>query len=206
MMPVVADGVDTEARIGARRAAGDAAGAATLAIRGYGSQILGYLRAVLRDDDLAAEAFARFGEAVWKGLPKFRGESSVLTWCYGIALGEVRRARRDPFRRRGRRLETSEVSLLVAAVTESTSPSRASARDAVGRLRATLSPDDQTLLILRIDRDLAWKDVVEIFAAGERRVSEPALRKRFERVKARLRRLAAEEGLIRAGAAGARRD
>jgi RNA polymerase sigma-70 factor (ECF subfamily) len=205
MMVMVGREEDTERTIRERLDAGDPSGAATLAIRGYGRQVLAYLRAVLRDDDLAADAFSRFGEAVWKGLPGFRGASSVLTWSYGVAWGEVRRARRDPFRRRGRRLETSEGSLLAAELRESTSPSRASARDAVSRLRASLDPDEQTLLILRIDRDLSWKDVVEVFNTGDRPIAEPALRKRFERVKAKLRRLAAAEGLIGAGASGARR-
>jgi RNA polymerase sigma-70 factor (ECF subfamily) len=189
---------EIEQRIRERLDAGDHTGAATLAIRSYGPQVLSYLRAVLRDEDLAAEGFSRFGEGMWKGLAGFRGASSVLSWSYSVAWGAVRRLKRDPYRRRARRLATSEVSALAAELRESTAPYRTTAaRDAVSRLRESLAPDEQTLIILRVDRDLPWKDVVDVFAAQDRRVDEAALRKRFERVKEKLRKLAAREGLIR---------
>lgn len=176
---------------------GDLAGAATAAIRGHGPQILAYLRAVLRDEDLAAEAFSLFGESLWRGIGQFRGESSVLTWSYGVALGTIRRIKRDPFRRRGRRLATSAASRLAAEVRESTALYKQTAvKDAVTRLRESLDPDEQTLLILRLDRELAWTDVALVFAEGGGRVDEAALRKRFERIKNKLRKLAVDEGLL----------
>jgi RNA polymerase sigma-70 factor (ECF subfamily) len=176
---------------------GELKGAATMAIRNYGPQILAYLRAVLRDEDAASECFSRFGEGLWKGIGKFRGESSVLTWSYALAWGAVRRVGRDPFRRRTRRLETSELSRLGAEVHPSSVPYRKTAvKDAVARLREHLASDEQTLLILRVDRQLSWKDVAHVFAAGGEPVDQAALRKRFERVKTKLRQLAREEGLV----------
>jgi RNA polymerase sigma-70 factor, ECF subfamily len=176
---------------------GDLDGAATQAIRSYGPQILAYLRAVLRDKDAAAEGFSQFGEGVWKGIGKFRGQSSVLTWSYGVAWGAVRRLKRDPFRRKARRLDTSQLSQLAAEVRRSTTPyHKTSVKDAVARLRESLAPDEQTLLILRVDRNLSWKDVVQVFTTEGEPVDEAALRKRFERIKAKLRKLATEEGFL----------
>jgi hypothetical protein len=52
------------------------------------------------------------------------------------------------------------------------------------------------LLILRVDRDLDWRDIAHIFLGAEARDAELArhaavLRKRFERAKQRLRALVA---------------
>ena len=185
---------EVEAAIRARRDADDAHGAATAAIRSYGPQILAYLRAVLRDEDAAAEAFSRFAEGLWKGIARFRGDASALTWAYRIAWGAVREVRRDPYRRRARRLDTSAASRLAAEIRESTaSHLGTSDLDRVSRLRASLEPDEQTLLILRLDRELPWREVALIFE-----VEESTLRKRYERLKARIRKLAREEGLLAA--------
>ena len=66
-------------------------------------------------------------------------------------------------------------------------------------IRKQLDPDDQTLLVLRVDRDLAWRDIAIVMlgeAAVDAEVTKKAaaLRKQFERVKERLRELAAESG------------
>ena len=70
------------------------------------------------------------------------------------------------------------------------------ARDKLEKLRRTLSPEDQTLLILRVNRELSWKEVAQVLSTAEVPVDEPALRKRFERVKTRLRKLAEEQGVL----------
>jgi DNA-directed RNA polymerase specialized sigma24 family protein len=67
-------------------------------------------------------------------------------------------------------------------------------KDRMAALRAELSPEDQTLLTLRVDRDLPWGDVADILDEAE-----PALRKRFERLKLRLRELARTHGLLPGG-------
>jgi RNA polymerase sigma-70 factor (ECF subfamily) len=74
-------------------------------------------------------------------------------------------------------------------------------------LRDKLDPEDQMLLLLRVDRRMDWRDLAMVMSAGE----DPAgvglndeelaresarLRKRFERVKEELRRLAKESGLL----------
>jgi RNA polymerase sigma-70 factor (ECF subfamily) len=175
----------------------DLRGAATAAIRGYGPQILSYLRAVLRSDDAADEVFGTFCEHLWKGIQTHRRTSTVLAWCYGVAWGAVRRYSDDAYRRRKRRLRTTVVSNLAAEVRESAAPYlRSELQDRVAKLRQGLAPDEQTLLILRIDRKLSWREVVEVLATGGEPPTEAAVRKRFERIKEKLRRLAEAEGLL----------
>lgn len=64
--------------------------------------------------------------------------------------------------------------------------------------------DDQTLLILRVDRGLSWRDLALVMSDGEvGSLSETELgsmerrvRQRFKRLKDRLRELAREDGLL----------
>ena len=69
--------------------------------------------------------------------------------------------------------------------------------DVYARIRRQLPEDDQTLLVLRVDRNLPWRDIALVLLGGDagddaltRKAA--ALRKQFERVKDELRRLAAE--------------
>jgi RNA polymerase sigma-70 factor (ECF subfamily) len=164
--------------------------ALTLAVRGYGPQIASYLRTVMKSEADASEAFSIFCEFLWKGLPQFRGESSVLTWAHKLAWGAVRRHGEDSFRRRADRLSTTAAGRLAAEVF-ATSP-RKELEDRLAALRAQLDPEEQTLLVLRLDRRMPWREIAQVM--GD--VDEPALRKRFERLKRRIRELAKEQGLL----------
>lgn len=192
-----------EERIRARHAAGDLAGATTLAVETYGPEVFGFLHALARDEDVAAEAFSTFAEDLWKGLPRFRWESSLRTWTYALARNALHRVRRDPARRAGRLVPLSDVggvSGLAAAVRSVTSPHlRTEVKDAFARLREELDPDDHALLILRVDRKLSWREIARAMPDeqgddGEKRAA--TLRKRFERAKAQLRELALAHGLL----------
>ena len=78
---------------------------ASTAIRQLGPQVLSYLSALLRSEPDAHEVFSQFAEDLWKGLPGYRGESSLRGWAYRIAWNASARFVRDPYRQRGRRLE-----------------------------------------------------------------------------------------------------
>jgi RNA polymerase sigma-70 factor, ECF subfamily len=184
-------------RAGALLGAGDHRGAAEAIVRDYGPQILGYLTSVLRNDGDAAEVFSQFTEDLWRGLPGFRGECPVRVWAYRIAWHAAARHLRDPYRARGRRLDTNELSRVAEEVRSSVLLGRREARQrGIDRLRARLAPDEQTLLVLRLDRDLSWREVATVLAEEGAPVDEPALRKRFERLKEKLARMAKEEGLL----------
>ena len=190
--------VDAEARCLEALARGDHTGAATLVVREYGPQLLGYLCSVLRSEADAGEVFSMFSEDLWRGLPGFRRECPVRVWCYRLAWHAAARFLRDPFRGRGRRLETNELSRLVEEVRSSVFLGRDQARQAtLDRLREGLSPDERALLVLRVDRGLAWGEVALVLADEQGvPVEESALRKRFERLKDKLAQKAREEGLL----------
>ncbi|ACL66929.1 RNA polymerase, sigma-24 subunit, ECF subfamily [Anaeromyxobacter dehalogenans 2CP-1] len=177
--------------------AGDHRGAAEAVLREYGPQLLGYLSSILRNDADAAEVFSQFTEDLWRGLPGFRRECPVRVWAYRLAWHAAARHLRDPYRGRGRRLETHELSRIADEVRSSALLGRREARQrGIDRLRARLQPDEQTLLVLRLDRGLSWREVATVLADEGDAVDEPALRKRFERLKEKLARMAREEGLL----------
>ncbi len=189
---------ELEAKIAAHCRAGDFATAITIAIKGYGPEVLGYLHAANRREQDVADCFSLYCEQVWRGLPTFRGESSFRTWSYRIAYRAVLRVARTGSRRGRREVvmsEIPEVEAIVAKVRTRTLPHlRTEVKREVARLRESLSDDDRTLLILRVDRDLPWDEIATIVdpeAAGpdELKRTSATLRKRFGRIKAKLREL-----------------
>ncbi len=192
------DRVALEVRIRQRLEQGHLAEAATEALKGYGAEIFGYLVVVLRDESAASDVFADFCEDLWKGIAGFRKQSSFRTWAYKVAWNAAQMFWRDPYRRRVRRLATNEYSM-VAEQLRVTSLRRdpLAASDRLAKLRASLTPDEQTLLILRVDKGLSWKEIALVLAESEEAPPDVgALRKRFERLKERLVRMAEKEGLL----------
>jgi len=172
--------------------------AAAEVVRRYGAELRSYLVHVLRDATAADDAFSECAEQIWRSLASFAGESSVRAWAYGVAWHSAMRVLRDPFRRRGRQLDTGELSGIVAAVrTETPVYQQTGPKDAIDELRASLTPDERALLVLRLDRKLAWSEVASALRdESGSDVSEATLRKRFERIKAQLRALAERKGLL----------
>src|SRR5262252_1465225 len=186
-----------EQRIGACLDRGDVKQAATEALRGYGPQILAYLSGVLRDDEAAAEVFSEFSEDLWRGIGAFRRESSFRTWAYRLAWNAARQLARDPFRKRGQRLMTSEWAAIAQEVRSSATTQRQfEIQGRLAKLRTALHPDEQSLLILRVDRELSWKEVAQVMSESGTPLNELAWRKRFERLKIRLHKMAKKEGLL----------
>jgi RNA polymerase sigma-70 factor, ECF subfamily len=184
---------ELESQLRALHGSGDLPGAATLAVREYGPEILGYLYAVARDEQRASDAFAMFLEDLWRGLPAFGWRSSMRTWLYVVARNALTRQLRNQVRDRGG-VPLSQVPEL-AAIAERTRTTtlpflRSDARDRVHRLRELLDPDEQTLLILRVDRRMEWSEIALVLN-GEETTNvarqSAALRKRFERLLVRLR-------------------
>lgn len=172
--------------------------ATTGALQMYGVELLGFLRALANNHDLASEAFAELGEDVWKGLPKFRWESSLRSWLYSLARNALAQLRRDPRRRFERNLPLSlapEMAQLVRTATLEIQ--RTEIKDEFRVLREQLDPEEHEILLLRLDRGLAWKDIARILGGDDNLDARAAaLRKRFERAKERLKKLALEHGLL----------
>jgi RNA polymerase sigma-70 factor (ECF subfamily) len=188
----------TEPAIRALCQASSYAEAATAALQRYGAELLGFLRALAGDDDLAGDAFGELGEDIWKGLPGFRWESSLRSWLYTLARHALAQLRRDPRLRRDRNLPLSaahEMEVVVRTVTRDIQ--RTEVKDEFRVLREQLDPEEHELLLLRLDRGLPWKDIARILGGtGDLDARAAALRKRFERARERLKKLAIERGLI----------
>ncbi|MEM6993111.1 MAG: sigma-70 family RNA polymerase sigma factor [Myxococcota bacterium] len=182
--------------------------AATRAIKGYGPEILGYLSAMTRSESDAAEVFSTFCEDLWRGLPGFRWASSFRTWAYTLARHALSRFGRDPNRRAGRNLALSDVSEVFELAEQVRSTTmvhlRTEVKNEFAVLRDKLEPDDRTLLVLRVDRRMAWNEIARVMwqedgepDASDLKRNAAALRKRFERAKDRLRKLAKEANLLK---------
>jgi RNA polymerase sigma-70 factor (ECF subfamily) len=177
----------TEPALAALAQAGDTRELATRILRAYGPEILSYLFASLRGDGEAGDAFSQFTLNLWQAIGTFRGESSFRTWAYALARHAVGRIVRERGKHR-RQVPLSgapELDALAARMrTETLSYLHTERREQVAALRAELDPDDQTLLILRVDRGFSWPEIAKIMEES----NAAALRKRFERIKDRIRR------------------
>jgi RNA polymerase sigma-70 factor (ECF subfamily) len=187
--------------------AGDLEGAATAALDLYSDEILSFLALRLRSTPDAQEAFSMFAEDFWVGLPKFGWRSSVRTWAYMIARNAAARYASAPHRRGARNLTltaTGRLSHLVERARSATQlHHRSEVKDRVRALRERLDPDDQMLLVLRVDRGLSWRDLA-IAMLGDDELDDTGLereaarlRKAFERVKTQLKQMAREDGLLK---------
>jgi RNA polymerase sigma-70 factor (ECF subfamily) len=113
-----------------------------------------------------------------------------------LAWNAAQNLRDGAWRRRGRRFATGEASALAEEVRTRTAVVVERQRQALERLRASLSVEDQSLLALRVDQGLPWTEVAEVLAEEGRQSDPAALMKRFERLKERLGRMAREQGLL----------
>lgn len=167
-------------------------------LRSYGAELTRYLHAILPSETDAQEAFSRMSEDLWKSLMRFDGRCSIRTWCYMLARHAASYVRRHPGA--DREFLVSRIPSIQHAMTDIWSSSVVQAarnREVYAEIRNALEDDDQTLLALRVDRDLSWREIA-LVVLGESAAEEDlgkkatALRKQFERVKDRLRQLAAE--------------
>lgn len=194
---------DLEARIRQRWDAGDFHGATEIALRGYGPAVYRFLVKRLGRSDHADEVFGQLGEDLWRGIQGFQWRSKFSTWMYTLARNGAYRWQRSPANQPARRESLSRISEIVAEVRSSTLQIlRSSVKDRFAELRQRLPPEDQTLLLLRVSEELAWKEVARVLAddmtlEGQalERASNNA-RQRFVTITRRLRRMAEEEGLL----------
>ena len=166
-------------------------------LRDHGGEIFGWLVATLSSETDASDAFQLFSEDLWHSLARYDGRCSPRTWCYMLARHAAARLHDRRRAQRSVPLSQAPVSALILQQRDTTLVHlRTSVKQRLRALRDQLAPEDQTLLILRVDRDLSWRDIALITLGESAR--EPVLarhatvlRKRFERAKQRLRALAA---------------
>lgn len=160
--------------------------AATLAIRSYGPEILGYLVNVMNDAGAANEVYSQFIEDLWRGITKFRPLAMFRTWAYCLARNALSRYYREPFRRRTRRLLTEEQDRLMRETSGEISAEKVDPEETLAYVRHQLTPDERELITLHLDRGMNWLEIGEVVG-----LSHAAARKRFQRLKEKIRGLLA---------------
>ena len=195
---------DLEAELLALFRSGDHSEVLRRLVEGYGAEIQAYLFHTMRNDADAAEAFSRFCENLCVGIADFESRSSFRTWAYRLATSARARLWSDAFRRRASPLSSEFAAQLEHRARTATKPYlRTDFKDRFAGLREHLDPDEQTLLTLRVDRDLSWAEIAEILEGGagilsptELNSRAAAYRQRFKRLRDKIRRLADESGLL----------
>jgi RNA polymerase sigma-70 factor (ECF subfamily) len=186
--------------------AGDLRGAATATIELYGPEVLRFLRVRLRESDHADEAFCRFCEQMWTSLPDFRWRSTLRTWLFALARHTASRQANVSKRiskHEGLRDSKAFDEACDRVRTETATFQRTETKHRVRELRDRLDEDQQTLLVLRVERGLSWRELAVVMGEVSDDASEPELtrasarvRTRFQVAKRRLRELAIEAGLL----------
>ncbi len=177
---------EIDARVRALLEADDHREAAALTIRTLGPPILRYLRAILRDEDDTKDAFSRWAESVWRGLPRFRWESALETWAHRLAFHAALALRDDAWRRRAARLDSTAASRLAETLRTRTAVKAERQLAILRQLRDELTLEEQTLLQLRVDQGLSWGAIAAVLAREGEQLDPDTLAKRYERLKARL--------------------
>jgi RNA polymerase sigma-70 factor (ECF subfamily) len=194
--------MDLEEQLRGLQAAGDLAGMATMAVQGYGPEVLGFLVTLLRDEHDANEAFSQACEDLWTSVNHFEGRCSLRTWFYTLARHAASRLRRSPRRRPEHRVALTELSDVAERVRSATLPYlRSEVKDGITLIREALNEEDRALLVLRVDRDMSWRDIAAIFSPEDHSEEVLArvgarLRKRFQLVKDEIRERARAAGLL----------
>ena len=204
---VAEDRAEIEARIKQAWEAQDYERAATEVLESYGGEILGFLASRLRSQSDAAEVFSMFTEDLWVGMPGFQWKCSMRGFCYTIARNAANRYKVAPANRGDRNVgltKASNLSRIVEQVrTRTVAYMRTEVKSKMRQLREQLPEDDQTLLILRVDRNLPWRELAMVMTDGGESLPDDELdkisarmRKRFQLAKERRKELARAEGLI----------
>ena len=166
-------------------------------VRAYGPELITWLVSMFPSEADAYDAFSRMSEELCRSFKRFDRRCSIRTWCYMLARHAAFHVRSQP--RKRREVPLSELPSVHGAVSHAWNTTRRAkqhTRSIYAEIRRQLDDDDQALLILRVDRDLAWRDIAMVFlgeAAADDEVARKAamLRKHFGRVTERLRELAA---------------
>lgn len=106
---------------------------------------------VVRDPELAADVVQETFIRAWRGLGRFRGDSTIGTWLHRIAVNTALTARRRAARSRNASLEMVEE--VVAEPTVDADPDRRgevlALRDRLERALDTLPPGQRAVVILK---------------------------------------------------------
>ena len=189
------DSAETEASLLARAQAGDV-GAFERLSGAYADRLFMLLVRLLGDraeaEDVAQEVMVR----AWRGIARFRGQSSYFTWLYRIAVNEANRALDKRARRpAGVPIGADELQLPDSPQLD---PSRQAEnnelRQALARALAELPPPLRTAIVLRDVEGLSTQEAAKI--AG---ISQAAFKSRLHQARLRARAAVGDQALVSSG-------
>ena len=189
------DSAETEASLLARAQAGDVAAFERLS-GAYADRLFMLLVRLLGDraeaEDVAQEVMLR----AWRGIARFRGQSSYFTWLYRIAVNEASRALEKRARwPAGVSIGARELELPAAPAQE---PSRqaenSELRRALGKALADLPPPLRTAIVLRDVEGLSTQQAAEIAGVGQ-----AAFKSRLHQARLQVRAAIGDEALASSG-------
>lgn len=181
-----------------------------LAIARYGERLCAFVLNIVKDPSAAADVQQELWLSAFQYAATFRWESSFRGWLYLLARrAAVKSAQRGQRNDRfaGVPLSQAAESKLRAHLQTSIAAwQKDDFKQRFRELRRKLPEKDQTLLVMRSDQELPFRDIVhalaepgEEIAPADLKTREATLMKRFQRVKQRLFQMAVEEGLIAPG-------
>ena len=176
-----------ETRIRVVMAYADWRTATKLVLDVYGAELFGFAMALTADEIHAEDVFAHAAADVLRQLPNFRGDCSIRAWTYRLVRHAWLRQLREPMRRQAL---APELAAKTRTITQTFR--RPEVKAALDAIRGDLGPEDQTLLILRVDRRLTWREIARVMSPPEVTSHEAitmraaTLRKRFDRLKQEL--------------------
>jgi RNA polymerase sigma-70 factor (ECF subfamily) len=184
--------------------AGDYHTATKLALERYGREIYGVLAATLKSESDADDVFSQFALDLWRGMPGFQWRSSMRSWAHRIARNAAMRWATSGARKPARNLPIEQSAILELAErvrSQTRSHLRTEVKSQVRLLREELDEFEQRLLILRVDRQMEWEEIAVVFAdddapSDDLKRAVGRLRKRFQHVVNKLRKLARARGLL----------
>jgi RNA polymerase sigma-70 factor (ECF subfamily) len=181
--------------------------AATLLLQAIGPKVVAFLLQRLENSADASEVFSIFSEDLWRGLPAFEWRCTVRGWSFALARNAATRYRARAGAHRDGPLPLSQapISGLAAQIRERTLIYlQTEVKTRMQELFQRLPEEDRALMQLRIDQHLSWRDLAvaldydgKLPSDAELTRAAAKLRKRFQLIKERLRRLAGEAGLLR---------
>lgn len=173
--------------------------AADLLLARLSPELRPFLHRLLGDVALADEAHSNTCERLWRGLATFRWECSLRSWSYIIARREASRCRARHARDGIQQTTLSKADQVAARAGSTSGTFSTTRRDQLDSLRASLSDEDRDLVVLRVERGLAWKDIAAAFLedneANEENIGREAarLRQRFRAIRVKIAATLAEQ-------------
>lgn len=185
--------------------------AVTLVLEAHGAEVRAFVCGASQPM-LAEDIYGQVALDLWSEIERFQWRCAARTYLFTLARNAVARMHKLATRARRREQKYSQTHWrdgIVVANDPTPAYPRSEVKSALRVLRQRLSPEEQELLALRVDKQLSFDQIAMVMNPLEARRSVPErkriasrLRKRFQQVKAKLRAMMDREGLLAADADG----